>query len=236
MIPGSVASPRLLAVCRPTGLVLEDAGGLAHGLLSPPERERMARLQRRADRDDFLAAHVLVRICVARLLATRPADVAIVQRCTSCGGPHGRPEVAGHPGVGASLAHSRGVVAAAAGTVPVGVDVEAFPPAGGLVAGDLSTALSPAEIAATESAPDPERALLLAWARKEACLKAGLVDLDGLAALDLATLTINPPADDLTPRSLRHGDWAVHDWWDGRGGAVGAVVAPAEASFTLAGA
>ena len=79
-------------------------------------------------------------MCAGRLLDVPPGDVSIVQRCATCGGPHGRPEVAGHPGVGASLAHSRGVVAAAAGMVPVGIDVEAFPPPDGLAAGELSAA------------------------------------------------------------------------------------------------
>ena len=160
-------------------------------------------------------------------------DVAIVQRCAVCGGPHGRPEVAGHPDVGASLSHSHGVVAAAAGTVPVGIDVEAFPPATGLAAGDLSAALADAEIEAIESAPDPPRALLMAWVRKEACLKAGLVDLDGLNGFDLSGLSLDPPPDDFVVRSLGHGSWAVHDWWDGRAGAVGAVVAPVGAELKL---
>lgn len=230
-------SPPLLAVVsRPTAAVLEEAGAPGEGLLSVPERDRMARLQRSADRDDFLAAHLLVRVCAARVLGVAPGAVSIVQRCGTCGGPHGRPEVAGHPDVGVSLAHSRGVVAAAAGTVPVGVDVEAFPPADGLTPGDLSAALTPAERAAIEAAADPRRAVLLAWARKEACLKAGLVDLDALAGFDLSALPLDPPPGDLLARSVRHGDWVVHDWWDGRAGAIGAVVAPAAARLTLTGA
>jgi 4'-phosphopantetheinyl transferase len=163
----------------------------------------------------------------------RPADVSIVQRCATCGGPHGRPEVAGHPDIGVSLAHSHGVVAAAAGTVPVGIDVEAFPPADGLAAVDLSAALTAAEIGAIESAPDRTRAMLLAWVRKEACLKAGLVDLDELGGFDLSALPLDPPPGDLVVRSLEHGGWAVHDWWDGRAGAIGAVVAPVGAELQL---
>ncbi|MEW6476453.1 MAG: 4'-phosphopantetheinyl transferase superfamily protein [Actinomycetota bacterium] len=229
-------SPLLLVLSRPTARVLEDAAALGDWRLSAPEEERMSRLQRSADRDDFLAAHLLVRICAARVLDLRPEEVSIVQHCPTCGGPHGRPELDGHPEVGVSLAHSRGVVAAAAGTVPVGVDVEAFPAAGGLAAGDLSAALTAAEMAAIDSAPDPGRAVLLAWARKEACLKAGLVDLDGLDGFDLSALPLGPPPGGLVPRSVVHGSWAVHDWWDGRAGAIGVVVAPAGARLTLAGA
>jgi 4'-phosphopantetheinyl transferase len=125
------------------------------------------------------------------------------------------------------------VVAAAAGTVPVGIDVEAFPPADGLVAGDLSAALTANEIRAIDSAPDRARAMLLAWVRKEACLKAGLVDLDGLVGFDLSALPLDPPPADLAVRSLEHAGWAVHDWWDGVAGAVGAVVAPAGVELQL---
>jgi 4'-phosphopantetheinyl transferase len=225
----------LLTVSRPTALVLADAGPDGHERLSPPERERLSRLRRSADRQDFLAAHLLVRLCAARIVGVDAGGVSIVQRCATCGGPHGRPEIVGHPDVAASLAHSRGVVAAAAGTGPVGVDVEAFPTAEGLVAGDLSAALTATERAAIEAAANPQHALLLAWARKEACLKAGLVDLDDLAEFDLSALPLDPAGGDLVPRSERYGDWAVHDWWDGRAGAIGAVVAPAAARLTLSG-
>jgi 4'-phosphopantetheinyl transferase len=226
-------SPLVLTVCCSTALVLAEVGAPGEGRLSPAEQERMARLRRPSDGEDFQAAHLLIRKCAARLLGVRPGDVSIVQRCATCGGPHGRPEVAGHPNVGASLAHSRGVVAAAAGTVPVGIDVEAFPPDDRLVAGDLSAALTAGEIGAIESAADPQRAMLLAWVRKEACLKAGLVDLDGLGGFDLSGLPLDPPPGDLVVRSLEHAGWAVHDWRDDLAGAIGAVVAPVDAELEL---
>ncbi len=221
-----------LALSQSTSFVLERHGADGPGLTAD-EQHRMARLQRPGDRDDFLAAHLLVRTCAARLLGVGAERISIVQRCATCGGPHGRPEIAGYPEVGVSLAHSRGVVAAAAGPGRVGVDVEAYPPAGDLAAADLSAALSAAEIRAVESAPDPARALLLAWARKEACLKAGLVGVDGLDRFDLSTLPLEPLTASLRARSVPQGSWTVHDWWDGRAGAVGAVVAPAVAGLTL---
>jgi 4'-phosphopantetheinyl transferase len=229
-------SRSIVALSRRTANVLEEAGSQGDRRLTTQEQERMVRLRRPQDRDDFLAAHLLVRVCAARLLGLHPDEITIVQRCATCGGPHGRPEVAGHPDVGTSLAHSRGVVAAAAGTVPVGVDVEAFPPDGALAAGEFAAALTAAEIVAIESVADPQRALLLAWARKEACLKAGLVDLDGLDGFDLSALPLDPPPGDLAARSLPHGGWTVSDWEDGQAGAIGAVVAPAGAELTLAGA
>ena len=229
-------SPVVLAVSCPTALVLAHAKGPDQGVLTPAEQERMARFRRLADGEDFQAAHLLIRTCAARLLGVRPRDVVIEQRCPTCGGTHGRPEVVGHPDIGASLAHSRGLVAAAAGPAPVGIDIEAYPPAEGLVAGDLSAALTAAEIRAIDSAPDRPRAMLLAWVRKEACLKAGLVDLDGLEGFDLSALPLDGPPGDMAVRSLAHAGWAVHDWWDARAGAVGAVVAPAGVELQLASA
>ena len=195
----------------------------------------MSRLRRPQDRDDFLAAHLLVRVCAARVMGTGAGALSIVQRCSTCDGPHGRPEVVGYPDLKAGLAHSRGVVAAAAGTVPIGIDVEAVPGAAGLTAGDLSVVLTEKEIAAVESAADPGTALLLVWVRKEACLKAGLVDLDGLGDFDLSGLPLDPPAGDLTLRGTPFGRWMVHDWRDGRAGAVGAVVVPSGTEVTLSG-
>lgn len=226
----------VLILSGPTTAVIAGAGTPSAGCLTPVEEERLSRLRRPADRDDFLAAHLLARACAARLLGVGAGEISVVQRCASCGGPHGRPEIAGHPGIGLSLAHSRGVVAAAAGTAPVGVDVEAFPPDRGLTAGDLSAGLTATERAAIESAGDVRRALLLAWVRKEACLKAGLLDVDGLGTFDLSALPLDPPPGDMTLRSQPHGRWSVHDWWDGRARAIGAVVAPAGAEVRLAGA
>jgi 4'-phosphopantetheinyl transferase len=226
----------VLAVSCPTAAVLAEAGAPEGGSLSPAEQHRMARFRNRSDGEDFQAAHLLIRKCAARLLGLPPAEVEIVQQCATCGGPHGRPQVVGHHDVGASLAHSRGVVAAAAGTVPVGVDVEAFATADGVRAGDLEVALTAAEIRAIESAADPQRAVLLAWVRKEACLKAGLVDLDGLAGFDLSALPFESPPGDLMPRRSEHAGWVVSDWWDGTAGAIGAVVAPAGVELQLSGA
>jgi 4'-phosphopantetheinyl transferase len=215
-----------------TTLVLDRLG--TSGTLTGPELRRMEGLRRAQDRDDFLAAHLLVRACAARLLGVAAGEVSIVQRCTTCGGPHGRPEVTGQPAVQASLAHSRGVVAAAAARVPVGVDVEALRPDREVTAGELSAALTGAEIDAITGAADPDRALLLTWARKEACLKAGLVDLEALNGYDLSALPLEPPAPQLRLRSLPHGRWAVHDWWDSGAGAVGAAVTPAGTDAALA--
>ncbi len=138
--------------------------------LSPAERERMGRLHRAADRQAYLAAHLLVRRVTAELLGCPVDRVRIRQRCPDCGAlGHGRAEVVGHPDVALSLSHSvRGdsaVVAAVAAlaAAPIGIDVEhrdaAIP----------ARALSPQEWGAVASGWDP----VLLWTRKEAAVKAG---------------------------------------------------------------
>lgn len=218
----------------PTAAVVADPGARPHRL-TPAERERMWRLRHPSDRDDFLAAHLLVRRCVADLLGVADDEVTIVARCEVCGGPHGRPQVVGRPEVTATLAHSHGVVAAAAAFVPVGVDVEAVPSGDdGLIAADLVGALAPAEVAMIDRAAEPVRALLRQWVRKEAFLKAGAVALDGFSSFDLSGLPPGEPTGPLVLRSSPHGPWTVHDWADDRGPAVGALVAPVGAPVKTA--
>src|SRR5262245_59494960 len=94
------------------------------GLLTSAESARVREFQHELDRQAFTAAHVLVRIMVARLLDVSPRDVKIAQRCPFCSGPHGPPRVLGAPQVAVSWSHTRGQVAAIAGPGPLGVDVE----------------------------------------------------------------------------------------------------------------
>ncbi|WP_236242995.1 hypothetical protein [Streptomyces sp. CC228A] len=120
--PAAPAAPAPLALVRATADVLPLLDAVA---LAPYEQDRAARLAPGQQRDDYLAAHVLVRVCAARLLGVDPAVLVLGQRCAGCGGEdHGRPFLRGLPGVGVSLSHTRGAVAAAAGPGPVGVDVE----------------------------------------------------------------------------------------------------------------
>jgi 4'-phosphopantetheinyl transferase len=193
----------------------------------------MSQLRRAEDRADFLAAHLLVRHCVASLAGVATSAITVVQRCAVCGGPHGRPEVAGHPEITASLSHAHGIVAAAAGLGPLGVDVEALPGAAGLTTAELVDVLTPAEAVLIDSAPDPGRALLRQWVRKEAFLKAGVVDWEDLPGFDLSPLPAGEPAGHLALRSSSRGIWAVHDWSDQHSPAVGALVTPVGVSVTL---
>ncbi|GAA2289380.1 hypothetical protein GCM10010234_32600 [Streptomyces hawaiiensis] len=170
--------------------------------LAPYERARAARLPAGERREDYLAAHVLVRLCAARLLGVAPATLMLGQSCPHCGGEdHGRPFLRDRPGVGVSLSHARGAVAAAAGPGPVGVDVEDA--ADAVFAPQVAArVLAAAELAAVRAAPDPARSFLRLWVRKEALVKVGMTTLGGLRETDLMA---SGAAD------LRFADWSSPD-------------------------
>ncbi|MFJ5923907.1 4'-phosphopantetheinyl transferase family protein [Kitasatospora sp. NPDC092948] len=162
-------------------------------LLADFERERADRFRRPADRDDYVAAHLLVRYCAAAHLGIDPADVAFGQQCPGCGlAGHGRPLLTDRPATHLSLSHTGGIIAAAAGPVPIGVDVEHLGPRTTDPA-SLSRVLSPAEDALVRSHPDPTRAFLRQWVRKEALIKLGRATLDNLTSIDLSALPLDPP-------------------------------------------
>lgn len=178
--------------------------------LGPAERARHDALIDPADRAAYAAAHRLLRTVVGELVGVSADDVALEQRCPTCGGPHGRPYVIGHPEVHATLSHVRGTVAAVASTAPCGVDVELVrpgltPPQGVLTDAEATwLAARPASKAAADFAR--------LWVRKEALVKAGVTDLGGVGSLDVVT-----PAG---PASTAHGFDLVA--WES-GDAVGAA-------------
>ncbi|WP_166389765.1 4'-phosphopantetheinyl transferase superfamily protein [Nocardioides ochotonae] len=172
---------------RATGVVafvrVADVDVAGPELLGPAELERLARLRRPEDRAAYRAAHVLVRRCAAQLLGADVAELVLRQECPGCGGTdHGRPALAGRPGVGLALSHSGAHVAAAAVHGRCGVDVEDLP--GERVPDRV---LAPAErdwLAHGAGRADPGAGLRL-WVRKEALVKAGAATLGDAAALDL---------------------------------------------------
>lgn len=134
-------------------------------LLDAGERTRLAGLNRQVDRDAWASAHALLRLVLGATLDRDPAALVLTATCRTCGGGHGRPELAGQPGVHLGLSHAPGLVAVAVGTVgPLGVDVEAVAATG--FTGFAEVALAPGERAVTTT----ERART--WVRKESLLKA----------------------------------------------------------------
>ncbi|GLV86426.1 hypothetical protein Slala03_61150 [Streptomyces lavendulae subsp. lavendulae] len=146
---------------------------LHEGLLAPWERRRLAGIRLPGRRDDVLAARLLVRLCVARHTGLSLRASAPAQLCPGCGGHgHGRPYLRGRPGVGLSLSHADGLVAAAVGPGAVGIDVESSARRPGPLR-VLRRLLPEADLREAAARPDAGPALLRLWVREEARLKAG---------------------------------------------------------------
>jgi 4'-phosphopantetheinyl transferase len=219
--PDSLGAPLAVLAAADEVLGLPEAD---ERLLSAVEMERADRFRHESSRREFVAAHLLVRFCAARLLGVRPAEVAFAQRCPGCGQDgHGRPLLTDRPDVHLSLAHTDGVVAAAAGPAPVGIDVEAISrkaPEPEL----LAQVLTPAEVDLVTGHADPAGAFLRQWVRKEALIKIGRAELDTLSALDLSALPLEPsPAE---PARHRFEDLHLVDVTDPLRGVLAAVVSP----------
>ena len=199
-------------------------------LLSPAERLRAAALPDNGHRADFVAAHALARLAVARALGIAAEVVTIIQRCAECGGPHGRPEVAGWPAVSVSLSHTSGYVAACAGGGAVGTDVELLP--GTLDERLAAATLAPAELRLVSGLDDPAVGAIRSWVRKESFVKVGLASLERLAELDLSTLAPDEPAPLVGSRWQYAGMHGV-DWRDPGCGVLGAAVTYQPATLLL---
>lgn len=176
--------------------------GEAAAVLDPAELRRAKRLSWPADRLRYIAAHIGLRALLGGLLSSDPARIALVRAdCPACGGPHGRPEVAGG-GVHFSLSRRDDLAYFALAPVPVGIDIEGIP--GPDVVSDLLDFLHPAEAAELTALPEGERRAALArvWSRKEACLKA--------AGTGIALGLVEPYVGS-APTPARVPDWHLSD-------------------------
>ncbi len=166
-------------------------------ICSSGEHARAARYRDPLAGARWLAAHHLLRSLLAERLGGAPAELEFSE------GPHGKPAVAG---VEFNLAHSGGLAVVAIADRPVGVDVETprtfARPAG--VARRLGLVWD------AVPAGDRESALLRAWTRTEALVKA---------TGDGASAGLAGAEERLTPKG-----WVVVDLELG-GVAVGAVAA-----------
>jgi 4'-phosphopantetheinyl transferase len=146
--------------------------------LDPRETARAAAFVFPADRHRYQVAHVMLRRVLAGQLGAEPGRLAFGRlRCPACGGPSGKPVLAGPPpgagtgsGLSFSLAHSADAVAIAVARGPVGIDVERE--ATGCVC-SLAPAMHPDDAALAGVLPEPERhaAIIRWWVRIEAVLK-----------------------------------------------------------------
>lgn len=144
----------------------------ASAVLDAGEQDRAGRLLRPGDRHRYVASHLGLRALLGGYLGLAPEKVTLVREdCPCCGGPHGRPAVAGGA-VHFSLSHSGDLAYLAFAGAPVGVDVERVP--SGQAVSDVLGTLHPAETAELVALPEAERRVPMArlWSRKEAYLKA----------------------------------------------------------------
>ncbi|VVE37384.1 phosphopantetheinyl transferase [Pandoraea capi] len=201
-------------------------GWTAH--LTPDERKRADAFSRPADRDDYVAAHILARVAAARVTgcSDTPGAAArtyiLVQRCEQCGGAHGRPRLPAHPGLHVSLSHTRGAVAAACAIAPVGIDIEHWDEAlsldidlPGVNARERSRLGAFASVAFTHHAPSPRAlAWLRLWTRKESLVKVGGTTLESMSAIDLSGLPMSETPLRVWQRRVTHDIWSMTDWLD----------------------
>jgi 4'-phosphopantetheinyl transferase len=188
-----------------------DQFGAAGDWLTCRERQRAAGFRFPWDRDDFVASHALARICAGHLLDIPPNNLRLVQRCSTCGGEHGRPVVVGMEHIHVTLAHSRGWVAAAAATRSVGVDVERL---GDHLVDDgvLQSATTELEHRLILQATFQQPTFLTIWVLKESLVKAGALTLDRFREADLAGCFA--PDGRLTADSRWQG-YRLRAWHDG---------------------
>ncbi|MFD5255543.1 4'-phosphopantetheinyl transferase family protein [Streptomyces bobili] len=144
-------------------------------LLDAEEQRRAVALRRPAERALYVAAHSALRRVLGAYTGVPAAAVRLTRLpCPGCGGPHGRPAVAGPAGhaVHFSLSHSGGLALLGLASRPVGVDVERVPDP--KLAEEASRALHPSERQQLTNMPAAIRAAAFArcWSRKEAYLKA----------------------------------------------------------------
>lgn len=151
--------------------------------LTPVERQRADELIREQDREDFIAAHILVRQVAGELVGAKGRDLRLVQICETCAGPHGLPRIEGRDDVHVSLAHSRGWVAAIAADRRCGIDVENVVELRRV--GVVRAALTHMESAWIDESADQIDAFAQVWVRKESLVKVGVVRIEDLANVDL---------------------------------------------------
>lgn len=172
-------------------------------LLSAAEADRASGLSPDAHRAAFIAARIIARVAVSSLTRTPADEVRIEQRCNVCRAPgHGRPSVRSRTGdqdaAFVSWSHAGAWAMAAAAPVPIGVDIETV---------EAHVPRTPAifcasELSALDRSNDPSGTALRWWTRKEAIVKLGRTDLDGIGTVDVrATAPLAGPLEGIRMRT-----------------------------------
>ena len=201
--------------------------------MTQEERERANAFAHDADRRDFIAAHRLVRAMAASIIGAPPGTIVLRQRCDTCGGPHGRPTLPDHPGLHVSLSHAKGVVAAACGDRPVGIDLERWN-ASQPDHSDLDFALAPAGASGSSPWPHPMRTPMPRLARRAglpAALGAqgmpgetGRITLDQLDSVDFSAFMQTESVAQAAVTHFAHQGLHYSEWLDPELRVVGTAV------------
>lgn len=163
----------------------------------------------------YVATWCAVRALLGRRLGVAPAEVPISRTCGVCGAAeHGRPVIGLPDGsrdlhLGVARTDRRALVAIAA--TPVGVDLEERGRAERDGAAVWAVALADRERAAVSAIASPSErrhAVLRAWVRKEAVLKAAG---DGLLAPPRSVPVLDEPTPQVGGRRYGVADVAVQD-------------------------
>ena len=163
------------------------------------------RIRARIDQADLLAARLLCTLTVADWLGIKPRLVRLTQLCHECGShEHGRPSViAPSNATSVSWSHSRGSIAVACGSTPIGVDVQrrvGRPRLPSLQRGILTNN----ERQALSEIPSPELGFLVLWTAKESLVKAGWLTLVDAREVDVSALLNSP--------TLLWNGWHLTSW------------------------
>lgn len=215
--------------------VIDDLNAAPMTWLAPYERLRARSFRSWQSQQAYLAAHWLARVAAGRLLGAAPATLMLTQRCAECGGPHGRPEIAGHPSLHVSLSHADAVVAAAAAWHPVAVDVEEWRQ---IAVDELLAApvFTKSERNWIEGLPVEHRPRAGArlWVHKECFVKLGQLSLDDFAHCDLAPVISPLPLDNGLHRGIHQDRGGFVQWCDdGRQVTAAACCAATHARFVF---
>ncbi|MGW1201108.1 4'-phosphopantetheinyl transferase family protein [Streptomyces sp. NPDC002536] len=187
-----------------------------NAILDPEERDRAKAFIHDVHRTRYAASHLALRRLLGAYLGEAPAAVRLTREpCPGCGGPHGRPAVAGAP-LHFNLSHAGDLALLAFADTPVGADVEVEQPLS--VVTEVTRMLHPREIAELDALPASARppAFARCWTRKEAYLKGtgtGLSESPAVTYVGSGEVPASPPR------------WVLTDVDAGQGHAAAIAVA-----------
>ena len=159
-----------------------DTAALDETPLSERERARADRFVTATLRRRYIGAHLFLRHVLANACGTGPAQLVFDEN------EWGKPTLADYPRIHFNLSHSQQMALLGISTVaPIGVDIEHVKRWADDELQSLSkTIMTASEQRALQNHPAPAQALITAWTRKEACVKAlGLGLSYGVQTLDV---------------------------------------------------